>query len=180
MIESSLAGVLPGDFRQIGYVVRDLDAAMRDWLRLGVGPFYVMRGLQQNAAYRGEPCSVPFSVAFANNGDLQIELIQQEDDTPSIYTEFLNAGHEGMNQLAWWSDDVDATVAAAQAAGWSVVWSGGEGGSGARYAYLEVPGASPASIIEIMELNDATLSMAAAVRNAAVDWDGSDPIRSFW
>jgi hypothetical protein len=143
---------------------------------VGVGPFYVMRGLRQDATYRGEPCSVPFSVAFANNGALQIELIHQHDDTPSIYTEFLDAGRDGMHQLAWWAPDFDATIAAIEAAGWPVVWRGGADG-GARYAYVESPATSPATIVEIMELTPATEGLATLVRNAAVDWDGGDPIR---
>lgn len=169
---------LPGEFRQIGYVVRDLDVSMTAWLRLGVGPFFVMRDLTQEATYRGQPCSVRFAVAFANNGELQIELIQPLDDTPSIYTEFLGAGNAGLNQYAWWAPDFPATIASAEAAGWTVVWSGG-GGGGARYAYLEVPDSDPAAIVEIMEITAATDGMARIVRDAAAGWDGSDPIRSF-
>lgn len=166
--------MLPGPVRQIGYVVADLDAAMADWLKIGVGPWFVMRGLPQRVTYRGEPCAVTLALALANSGDLQIELIQQADDTPSIFTEFLAAG-PGFHQLAYWTDDFDATMASIAAAGWPVVWSGGEG-TGVRFAYVE-PGGSPAAIIEIMELTDASAGMAAIVRQAAWEWDGSDSIR---
>jgi hypothetical protein len=57
-----------------------------------------------------------------------------------------------------------------------VVWSGGDN-DGVRYAYTAPPG-GPASIIEIMELNEATTGLAEFVRAAADGWDGSDPIRS--
>lgn len=30
--------VLPGEVRQIGYVVTDLDDAIAGWLKMGVGP----------------------------------------------------------------------------------------------------------------------------------------------
>lgn len=171
--------VLPGPVRQIGYVVTDLDTAVADWLNLGVGPWFVMRDLAQRVTYRGEPCEVTLSLALANSGDLQIELIQQTDDTPSIFTEFLRSG-SGFHQLAYWTDDFDATMASVAAAGWPVVWSGGEG-QGVRYAYIE-PGGSEsvgrlATIIEIMELTDDSAGMAAFVRQAAEGWDGSDPIR---
>ena len=82
--------VLPGPVRQIGYVVTDLDQAMAGWLELGVGPWFVMRGLPMQALYRGEPCETTLSVAWSNSGEMQIELIQQLDDTPSIFTEFLD------------------------------------------------------------------------------------------
>jgi hypothetical protein len=167
---------LPGIVRQIGFVVADLDQAVASWLSLGVGPWYLLRGILQNASYRGQPCEVTLSIGFANSGDMQIELIQQEDDVPSIYSEFLSAGKGTFHQLAWWAADFDSALQSAQAAGWPVVWSGGEDGS-VRYAYLEPP-TGPAAIVEIMELNELTEGMGKLVREAAADWDGNDPIRS--
>ena len=75
--------VLPGPIRQIGYVVTDLDRAMARWLELGVGPWFVLRGLPMHASYRGEPCETTLSLAWSNSGEMQIELIQQQDDTPA-------------------------------------------------------------------------------------------------
>lgn len=166
---------LPDPVRQIGYVVTDLDEAIASWLELGVGPWYVLRGILQRMLYRGEPRAVTLSLALANTGDLQVELIHQDDDTPSIFTEFLAANGPGFHQLAWWPDDFESTMQAVQAAGWPVVWSGGED-SGVRYAYFEPPGGQ-ATIIEIMELTDAFAGMAKLVRDAADGWDGTDPIR---
>src|ERR1700741_1572352 len=102
MHQSPRAAALPGSIRQIGYVVRDLEEAMGSWISLGVGPWYVMRGLPLHALYRGQPCTATVSLALSNSGDLQIELIQQDDETPSIYAEFLASGREGYQQLAWW------------------------------------------------------------------------------
>jgi hypothetical protein len=167
---------LPGPIRQIGFVVTDLDKALESWVALGVGPWYVVRGQHQRALYRGVPCEVTLTIAFANSGDMQFELIQQENDAPSIYTEFLSTKGEGFNQFAYWADDFDATVKSIEDAGWPVVWSGGEG-DGVRYAYAEPPG-GPAPIIEIMELNGVTTGLAEFVRAAADGWDCSDPIRS--
>jgi len=170
------SATLPGPIRQIGFVVTDLEKALDSWVALGVGPWYVVRGQHQHALYRGAPCDVTLTIAFANSGDMQVEVIRQENDTPSIYTEFLAAKGEGFNQFAYWAVDFDAAVQSVQAAGWPVVWSGGES-DGVRYAYVEQPG-GPAAIIEIMELNDATTGLAEFVRAAADGWDGSDPIRS--
>lgn len=166
---------LLGPIRQIGYVVRDLDKALESWIALGVGPWYVIRGQHLHTLYRGEPCEVTVTIALANSGDMQVEVITQEAGDPSIYTEFLD-GREGFNQLAYWTSDFDAAVQSAQDSGWPVVWSGGEA-EGVRYAYLEPPG-GPAPIIEISELNDATKGLAEFVRAAADGWDGTDPIRS--
>jgi hypothetical protein len=166
---------LPGVIRQIGYIVRDIDQAIATWLTLGVGPWYVLRGQQQDGLYRGEPCTVTLSIAFANSGELQIELIQSEDDTPSIYREFLDSGREGFHQFAWWAEDFDAAMKSIEASGRPVVWSGGVADA-TRFAYVESP-VGPTTILEIMELTEVTSGMAEFVRAAATDWDGTDPIR---
>jgi hypothetical protein len=167
--------VLPGPIRQIGYIVTDLDGAIATWLDLGVAPWFVIRGLPMRATYRGEPCETTLSLALSNSGDLQVELIQQLDDTPSIFTEFMASSGPGYHQLAYWTEDFNATMNAVAAAGWPVVWSGGEG-FGVRFAYVEPPN-SPATIIEISELTDATVASSTFIRDAAASWDGSDPIR---
>ncbi|PRC41917.1 glyoxalase [Mycobacterium sp. ITM-2017-0098] len=169
---------LPGPIRQIGYVVTDLDQAIDSWIALGVGPWYVIRGLAQRVTYRGQPCEITLSLALANSGDLQVELIHQDDDTPSIFTEFLAANGPGFHQLAYWTADFDATMQSVRDSGWPVVWSGGEGpeGSVTRFAYVEPP-ERPAAIIEIMELTDTTQGMATFLRDAAATWDGATPVR---
>jgi catechol 2,3-dioxygenase-like lactoylglutathione lyase family enzyme len=167
--------ILPGPIRQVGYVVTDLDRALASWVELGVGPWLVMRRMPMRALYRGEPCETTLSLALSNSGELQIELIQQEDDAPSIFTEFLAGDGPGYHQLAYWADDFDGTMKAVQTAGWPVVWSGGEG-LGVRFAYVEPPN-RPATIVEISELTEAQAGVAKFIREAAANWDGSDPIR---
>jgi catechol 2,3-dioxygenase-like lactoylglutathione lyase family enzyme len=167
--------VLPGPIRQIGYVVTDLDAALASWIELGVGPWLVIRGLPMQARYRGQPCETTISLALSNSGELQVELIKQEDGTPSIFTEFLAANRAGYHQLAYWAEDFDATMKAVADAGWPVVWSGGEG-LGVRFAYVEPPN-SPATVVEISELTEGQAASAKFIRDAAANWDGSDSIR---
>jgi hypothetical protein len=124
---------------------------------------------------RGEPCETTLSLALSNSGDMQIELIYQHDDTPSIFTEFLAAHGPGYHQLAYWAEDFDATMKAVADEGWPVVWSGGEA-FGVRFAYVEPPN-RPATVIEISELTEAQAASAKFIRDAAANWDGSDPIR---
>jgi catechol 2,3-dioxygenase-like lactoylglutathione lyase family enzyme len=170
--------VLPGPIRQIGYVVTDIDDALASWVELGVGPWLVIRRLPMKARYRGEPCETTLSLALSNSGELQVELIQQEDDTSSIFTELLASKGPGYHQLAYWAEDFDATMEAVEDAGWPVVWSGGEG-LGVRFAYVEAPNgpAHISQVIEISELTEAQAASAKFIRDAAANWDGSDPIR---
>jgi catechol 2,3-dioxygenase-like lactoylglutathione lyase family enzyme len=172
-----MTGPLSGPIRQIGYVVRDLDATIAQWVAMGIGPFYVVRNHTQQVNYRGQVIEVTLSIAFANSGDMQVELIHQHGDTPSIFTEFLADRGEGFHQFAWWVTNFDAVVAAAEAAGWPVVWSGGAD-TATRFAYVEPPAGSPATIFELMELTEATEGMGAFFREASRDWDGTDPVRT--
>jgi catechol 2,3-dioxygenase-like lactoylglutathione lyase family enzyme len=169
--------VLDGAIRQVGYVVRDLDDAIAAWLGLGVGPWYTIREMAQTGSvYRGEPSEPTISIGFTNSGPMQIELIQQHGDTPSIYREFRDAGGDGYHQLAWWTPDFDALMARAEAAGWPVVFSGGTGGT--RYAYFELD-QRISTIVEVTELNEMTQGLATMLETATAEWDGvTDPVRS--
>jgi catechol 2,3-dioxygenase-like lactoylglutathione lyase family enzyme len=172
-----VSAVLDGPIRQVGYVVHDLDAALESWCGLGVGPWFTIREHEQNdCRYRGNRCEPTVSIAFANSGAMQIELIQQHDDGPSIYREFLDAGREGFHQLAWWVTDFEAAMKAADDARWPVVFSNDRGD--VRFAYFE-PDPRISTIVEVMELNDSSRGLADLVAGAAAQWDGvSDPIRS--
>lgn len=167
---------LLGPIRQIGYVVDDLDVALANWVELGVGPWFVLRRIAQKADHRGELRDVTISIALANSADLQLELIQQHGDTPSVYTEFLADRGAGFHQLAYWPADFDAALSAVKEAGWPVIWSSAEEGA-VRYAYAEPP-AGVATVVELMEFTDVTEGLAKFVREAAEGWDGTDPIRA--
>ncbi len=161
--------------RQNGYVVRDLDRAIEGWLAVGVGPWFLLPHLTQSGStYRGQPSDPTVSMAFANSGELQVELIAPEDDVPSVYREFLDAGHDGLHHHAWWADDFRGVAAAATAAGWDMAMRGNVNGM-ADFAYFEVTPAVP--LVEVMELTDATRWLATTVRDASVAWDGTDPVR---
>jgi catechol 2,3-dioxygenase-like lactoylglutathione lyase family enzyme len=171
--------VLPGTIRQNGNVVRDLDAAIETWLGLGVGPWITLGPMEQGMVFRGEPTTPTITLAFANSGDLQIELIHQSGDAPSAYKEFLDSGGEGFHHLAWWAEDIEAVEAAVHAAGWPVILEG-DGTSVARFFYCDAPEVA-ATCLEVMELNDMTRGLADHVRQAAEGWDGTtDPVRKLF
>ena len=167
------ATVLPGDIRQNGYVVRDLDAAMGSWLALGVGPWFTLREHSLDRfRHRGEASEPVISIALANSGPLQIELIQQHGDAPSAYREFLDAGREGFHHLAWWAEDFPTAMTRARAAGWTTLQEGG------NFGYFETGGPGGA-IVEVTELSDGTRWMNQTVADAAAGWDGvTEPIRT--
>ncbi len=164
----------PGPIRQVGHVVPELQPAIDRWLAQGVGPWFLLKiPLSMNC--RGAEISPDLTIAFANSGELQVELIAQHDDAPTLYREFLDAGHEGLHHHAWWVEEIDPVIARATGAGWQEVCSG-DGGGAARFTYLEHP-ALPGVVAELMELSPAITPFMDAIRKAAVDWDGSDPVR---
>ena len=126
-----------GDLRQIGIVVRDIEAAMTHWVEVcGVGPwFYVDKLPLTEFSYRGTRYDdIHISSALANSGEVQLELIQQRCDTPSMYRDFLHAGHEGMQHWSSWPSDYDELLERALSTGYSV---GQQGDSvRGRFVYL--------------------------------------------
>ena len=169
-----------GPFRQMGVVVRDIDAAMRHWSGVcGIGPwFYADKLALSSFTYRGEHHDdIHVSAALANSGDVQIELIQQRCDRPSMYRDFLAAGHEGTQHWSSWSTDYDAIYHRALATGYTV----GQEGQSPRgpFVYFWNEG-HPGTVIEMAEATPERMSIFDQVRQAAVGWDGSDPVRHAW
>lgn len=169
-----------GEMRQIGIVVRDIDAAMKHWAEVcGVGPwFYADKLPVTSFGYRDQRFDdIHISVALANSGDVQLELIQQRCETPSMYRDFMAAGHEGMQHWSSWPVDYDAKLEHALANGYSI---GQQGDSPrGRFVYLWNEG-HPGTVIEMAHMTADRARIFGAVRDAAVDWDGSDPIRNTW
>ena len=167
-----------GDIRQNGYVVRDIETAMKHWTEvLGVGPFFYLENPPiGNFRYKGQPSDSKVSIALANSGDLQIELIQTRNDAPSMYRDFLRAGHEGLQHVAYWTRNFDADLERLQAAGFEIGQSGEAGGPDGRFVYFSAE-AHPGTVVELSEISGAKGKLFEQIRETARAWDGSDPIR---
>lgn len=168
-----------GPLRQMGFVVRDIEAAMRHWIEVcGVGPwFYVERLPVIDFRYRGAPSDPHISVALANSGEMQVELIQQRNDDPSMYLDFLAAGGDGLQHWSSWPEDYDGRYQAALAAGYTV---GQEADSPrGRFVYFADEG-HRGTVIEMAHLTDTRRRIFDGIRAAAAGWDGHDPVRERW
>lgn len=166
-----------GEIRQNGYVVRDIEAALEHWTgTLGVGPFYYFeRAPVSDFRYRGEPSPLEVSIALANSGALQIELIQQRNDAPSMYRDFLGAGREGLQHVAYWTQQFDADLERVRGSGIDVGQSGTVGESG-RFVYFDTE-FHPGTVIELSEISGAKGRFFEHLAELARSWDGSDPVR---
>ena len=169
-----------GAITQNGYVVRDIQAAMRHWIDvLGVGPwFYVEHAPIQDFHYKGEPSPIDVSIALANSGTLQIELIQQRNDAPSMYRDFLCTGHEGLQHVACWTKQFEDDLARLLKAGYTIGHEGKVGDPG-RFAYLQTEG-HPGTVVELSDISGPKGRMFVRIAEAARNWHGEDPIRTIW
>ena len=87
--------------------------------------FYVDRVQTDYFLYRGVESELEVSVAKANSGDIQLELIQQRNDAPSVFKDFLGAGHEGAQHVvAYWTDDFQRLYDKALSLGYKVIQEG--------------------------------------------------------
>lgn len=168
-----------GEIRQLGYVVTDIHAAMRHWSEvLQVGPWFLAERIPvEQFQYKGQAASIEVSVALANSGPLQVELIQQRNDAPSVYRDFLAAGRTGLQHIAYWTKTFDADLARAKAHGMTVVM-GGQVGTNGRYVYFTEE-AHPGSMVELSEIAGPKGAMFRLIREAAASWDGKEPVRPF-
>lgn len=169
-----------GEMRQIGIVVRDIEAAMQHWVEVcGVGPWFYAQELPVSAfSYQDQNfAGIHISVALANSGDVQLELIQQRCDTPSMYRDFLAAGHEGMQHWSSWPQDYDKRLAQAQSNGYEI----GQAGDSPRGRFVYLRNEShPGTVIEMAHLTPTRKRIFDAIRQAAVGWNGSDAVRQTW
>jgi catechol 2,3-dioxygenase-like lactoylglutathione lyase family enzyme len=171
---STMVGL--GPVKQIAFVPRDFNAAVRFWTEtIGAGPFYSIEHLPlEDVEYRGRPTAIDQSVALGYWGDLQIELIRQHDSAPSAYREWLDTGREGLHHLCVEVADVGIARAVLTAAGGVLIHEARMAGA-AEAAYFEMPGPGP--IIEIARLEPRFTRLFNHMRTSARDWDGRDPLR---
>ncbi len=168
-----------GNPAQLGYVVRDIHAGMDAWIEHGVGPWFYFENVETDYfRHRGADSPVQISVALANSGDLQIELIQQRNDAPSMYKEFLDSGREGFQHVSFWTTDYQQLYDKALALGYVVGHEGSIGGELGRFAYLESDHTrASGTVIEISDVSGPKGVFFGHVRELAASWDGSEPVR---
>lgn len=122
---------------QVGFVVRDLDAAIALYEPL-FGTFQKMDALDMEWDYRGRPETSSLKLAMCQSGEVEIELIEWvSGGTP--HKEFLDAGREGMHHLRFIVDNVEEKMAQAAQFGYRAIWYK-RFGEGLAAVYLERDG----------------------------------------
>lgn len=169
-----------GAVAQNGYVVRDIHAALNHWINvMGVGPWFLFEKIQLDFfQYRGKDSPLEMTVAMANSGELQIELVQQTNDAPSMYKDFLDAGKEGLQHIAYWTNEYQALCDQLKAKGYQVGQEGQVGGPDGGFTYFDTE-QHPGTVIEVSSVSGNKKALFDYIRKASIGWDGKDPIRRF-
>ena len=108
-------------------------------------------------------------------GEMQIELIVQHDDTPTIYSEFRTRHCTGLQHVGVMTSSVEEDLARLKLRGIEPVqW--GSTATGIRFAYLNTD-EHAGGMLELIERGPAIEAFFGMVRQASVGWDGSKPLR---
>lgn len=167
-----------GPVMQLAFVPRDFDAAVNFWTRtIGAGPFYLREHIQADTfAYRGDSTPIDFDAAIGYWGDLQIELIRQHDDTPSIFRNSPYAHRDGLHHVCIAVDDMTRARSVCASLDADVLQEATFRGGAAEIVYVDT-GGGPGTLVELWRGDDAGRAYFARARDVHRSWDGNDPLR---
>jgi Glyoxalase/Bleomycin resistance protein/Dioxygenase superfamily len=173
----ALQSIAPSRLVQLAYRVQDIETAARHWATtFGVGPFLLRRSMQVTTTHRGQPAAYDHSAAFGQWGPVMVELIEVHRCFPPSLAEIVE--HDVMGQLhhlACFVDDLDATSTSLQARGLPLAMEV-VSTSGIRTHFLDARSEN-GCLLELYTPNEHLQALYDKVRDLAVGWDGSDPVR---
>jgi hypothetical protein len=159
---------------QIAFVTPDPGPELERWsTTFGAGPFFLIENLHFNyTKYRGTSQDITIDAYLANWGDMQVEVIRPHDDTPSVYTEWLQKGGTGVHHVAMAVEDLETARRTIEAAGLDVTQESAAY-NGKPFFYVRIG----AIYLEIIQPDAGMRAMFDMIRQAHVDWDGDPAIR---
>jgi Glyoxalase/Bleomycin resistance protein/Dioxygenase superfamily len=168
-----------GGIVQMAYTVPDMRAAIQHWTEtLHIGPWFLFEHFTgEHATYRGQPSQADVAIAMAFAGHMNIELIQPNDDRPSVYREAIAAHGHGFHHWGIGSDDVESDVERYLASGMEVAFRAGVP-TGGDVVYLDPHGTVP-GFVELIPTTPLMEEVFGRFHRASIQWDGGEPIRSF-
>ena len=164
---------------QMAYIVEDIQAAMRKWSEdLRVGPWFLLDHFTGvDPIYRGAPSTADVALAMGFAGHMQIELIQPNDENPSVYRETRDERGWGFHHYGVATRQFDADIARFEAQGYELAFLAGVP-TGGSVGYLDTKGALP-GMLELIEVGPTMEAVFTRFYQASLGWDGTDPVRPF-
>lgn len=162
-------------FFQLGFVVEDIVTAARRWAEVhGVGPFHVLPVAEQAIVVDGQLSPATVQVGVAQAGPVQIELIQQHCDRPSIFRDWTAGGTRAFHQLATVTPDYEGRKRHLQALGYRLA---GESASAQFHvAYFDTV-EDFGFFTEVIAETPQFLAQLRTISETCATWDGTDPVR---
>ena len=167
-----------GEYRlfQLGFMVDDLLGAAARWAAtFGVGPFHVLPTRETDCTLHGQSSPISMQVAVSQAGPVQIELVTQHCDRPSIFREMVAAGGSSFHQLCTVTPDYEETTAHYEALGYERA-SEIVAPDGQRVAFFDTV-ADFGFYTEVVASTPLFLAQLATIAQTCADWDGTDPVR---
>lgn len=124
---------------QIAILTHNVEKAARHWgeyLGMPTPEIVISDGFEKTGAlYRGEPCHALLYQAFFEFENIQMEIIQPVDDTPSIWRECLDRNGEGLHHISFEVKDMPRHIENCADKDMPLMQKGEY--QGGRYAYFD-------------------------------------------
>ena len=174
-----LHGARPESVIQIGYLVEDIDDAMKAFTsKLNIGPWHKFRvsGPRPQSRYKGEPTAYDISIALTFQGTMMFELVQQHDAAASVFHDVVARRGYGLHHWGIGTRRFEERLAEETANGAMPLFTSVTG-RGARIAYLEGP-APLYGMMELIEVTPENERFYAGIAQRSSEWDGSTLVSS--
>jgi hypothetical protein len=164
---------------QMAYIVKDIRQAIDEWVdKLHVGPWFLLDHFTGvNPVYRGQRSQADVAIAMSFAGHMNIELIQPNDQNPSVYKELIDRQGYGFHHWGLASSDVDADIRRYEKMGSKLAFRAGVP-TGGDVAYMDAGTAVP-GFVELIQTNPIMERVFTGFHGAALAWDGSNRVRPF-
>jgi hypothetical protein len=164
---------------QMAYVVEDIHASMQRWIEeLKVGPWFLLPSFGGvEPSYRGRATDAQVALAMGFAGHMCIELIQPNDEEPSVWREGVERRGWGFHHFGVGSLDYDADLRRHLERGHDLAYEA-KVPTGGRVAYVDTTADLP-GYVELIEMDRGTDDAFSRFYAASLGWDGSDPVRPF-
>lgn len=129
----------------------------------------------EDPVYRGAPSDVNITAALSYNGSMCVEVIEQSNDSPSVYSEVMSTRGPGFHHWGVMTENFDEEISRYEKLGYPLAWSG-KVVIGGRFAYMD-SFETLGGMVELIELTPVVQELFEGLQAAASDWDGSDPVR---
>lgn len=119
--------------RHIGFLVEDLDSAIKHFQSLGIGPFEPLKVTFVRREVLGKPIidsNIKLKIRMAQLGQMQFELIEPGEGK-SPWRDYLETHGDGIEHIGFFVEDIETAVAEMEKKGFQILRRGWfEGGGG--------------------------------------------------